>query len=82
MRKLIIFLVTGILWSNVGFAEIEKLPAGTTINSLLKDGYRLFSTNTVSPSERNQGAVVYNLIKGKDIRHTSVEQVRSELDES
>ena len=65
MKKLLGILILGLLWCNVSVAEIEKLPEGTTVNSLLKDGYKLFSTNVVAPSKNQLGALIYNLIKGK-----------------
>ena len=67
MKKLLGIVVLGLLWCNVSVAEIEKLPEGTTVNGLLKDGYRLFSTNVVAPSEDGLGALIYNLIKGKTL---------------
>ncbi len=76
MKKLLGILVLGLLWSNVSYAELEKLPEGTTVNSLLKDGYRLFSTDTVAipttygdDSRQSAGyfGVIYHLIKGKEL---------------
>ena len=40
MKKLLAILVLGLLWCNVGFAE------EFTINSLLKDGYKIIKNET------------------------------------
>ena len=40
MKKLLGIVVLCLLWCNVSVAEIEKLPEGTTVNSLLKDLYK------------------------------------------
>ena len=48
MKKLLGILVLGLWLSSNTYAELENLPEGTTVNSLLKDGYRLFSTETVA----------------------------------
>ena len=38
-------MVLGLLLSGNAYAETKRLPKGTTVNSLLKDGYKLFSTD-------------------------------------
>ena len=76
MKKLLGILVLGLLLSGNAHAEFEKLPEGTTVNSLLKDGYRLFSTDTVATpttygdDSRSSDAFfgsIYHLIKGKEL---------------
>ena len=76
MKKLLAILVLGLLLSSNAYAEFEQLPEGTTVNSLLKDGYRLFSTDTVATpttygddSRQSAGhfGIIYHLIKGKEL---------------
>ncbi len=76
MKKLLGILVLGLILSSNAYAEFEQLPEGTTVNSLLKDGYRLFSTDTVATpdtyggdSGRSYGhiGIIYHLIKGKEL---------------
>ena len=76
MKKLLGILVLGLLWCNVSYAELEKLPEGTTVNSLLKDGYRLFSTDIVATPDAygdddrwsvGHIGIIYHLIKGKEL---------------
>ena len=76
MKKLLGILVLGLLLSGNAHAEFEKLPEGTTVNSLLKDGYRLFSTDIVATPDAygDDGrwsvghiGIIYHLIKGKEL---------------
>ena len=54
--------------------EVKMLPEGTTVNDLLEQGYRLFSTDTMGYSVptgdgygSNKRGVFYHLIKGKEL---------------
>jgi|TARA_B100001964_G_C13687398_1_gene360225 hypothetical protein len=76
MKKAIAIIVLGLLLSGNAYAELEHLPKGTTVNSLLKDGYRLFSTETVgipdTYGEDGRQSIgffgsIYHLIKGKEL---------------
>ena len=73
-------MVLGLFLSGNVYAEPEKLPEGTTVNSLLKKGYGLFSTDLVAtPTTYGENitspgyvAVVYHLIKGKELITCSI----------
>ena len=76
MRKAIGIIILGLLLSSNAYAELEYLPKETTVNSLLKDGYRLFSTETIATpttygdDSRSSDAFfgsIYHLIKGKEL---------------
>ena len=66
MKKLLGIVVLSLLWCNVSFAEVEQLPLGTTVNDLLKDGYRLSSTDAVYADSVGT-RMIYNLIKNKTL---------------
>ena len=66
MKKILGIIVLGLLWSSFALAvKIEMMPEGTSVNSLLKDGWKLHSTDVASDS--GQVGLFYNLIKGKNI---------------
>ena len=55
---------------NAFTAETKSMPEDTTVNSLLKDGWRLYSTNAVAFSGSDgygETGVYYNLTKGRKI---------------
>ena len=60
-----------VLWWNVGVAgELEQLPKDTTINSLIQNGWKLFSTDGVATSDAKgnvTAAVYYTLTKGREL---------------
>jgi len=65
----ILFLSLLLSW-NIFAAETVPLPENTTVNFLLKNGWRLYSTNAVAFSGsdgRGETGVYYNLIKGRKI---------------
>ena len=57
MKKFLAILVLGLLWCNVGFAE------ELTINSLLKDGYKIIKNETKVAD--GQVVKIITLTKGK-----------------
>ena len=66
MKKLLGIVVLGLLLSGNAYAvKIKMMPEGTSVNSLLKDGWELHSTDVVS----TKGSVshFYNLTKDKNI---------------
>ena len=76
MKKLLGIVVLGFLFSGNANAELENLPEGTTVNSLLKDGYRLLSTDSVGTpdtygddnrSSYGYFGIIYHLIRGKEL---------------
>ena len=69
-------MVLGLLLSGNAYAEVEKLPEGTTVNSLIKAGYKLFSTESVATpvtfgddnrSYTGSFEIIYHLTKGKEV---------------
>ena len=66
MKKFLIILAAGMLWCNFVFAEDVKLPDGTTVNSLLQDGYKLFSTDSIR-SSRDVTGILYTLTKDREV---------------
>ena len=48
MKKLLTILVLSLLLSGNAYAEVEELPKSTTVNNLMKQGYKLFSTESVA----------------------------------
>ena len=71
MIKIIKIIVLSLLFSwNIFAAETESMPENTTVNFLLKNGWRLYSTNAVAFSGsdgRGETGIYYNLIKGRKI---------------
>ena len=71
VREILGILVLSLLLSlNVFAAETIPMPENTTVNFLLKNGWRLDSTNAVAFSGsdgRGETGVYYNLIKGRKI---------------
>ena len=71
MKKIIKILFLSLIFSwNVFAADTEPMPENTTVNFLLKNGWRLYSTNAVafSGSDGNgETGIYYNLIKGRKI---------------
>ena len=71
MIKIIKIVVLSLLFScNIFAAETESMPENTTVNFLLKNGWRLYSTNAVAFSGsdgRGETGIYYNLIKGRKI---------------
>jgi hypothetical protein len=70
-----ILVICSLLGGNA-FADVEKLPEGTTVNSLIKAGYKLFSTESVATPDaygddyrRTTGffGMIYHLTKGKEL---------------
>ena len=71
MIKIIKIIILSLLFSwNIFAAETETMPENTTVNFLLKNGWRLYSTNAVAFSGsdgRGETGIYYNLIKGRKI---------------
>ena len=76
MKKLLGIVVLGLFLSSNAFSKVELLPEGTTVNSLIKQGYKLFSTETVATpttfgddNRQYSGTLgtMYHLIKGKEV---------------
>ena len=71
MKKIIKVLFLCLIFSwNVFAADTELMPENTTVNFLLKNGWRLYSTNAVAFSGsdgRGETGIYYNLIKGRKI---------------
>ena len=71
MKKAIGIIILGLLWcsfSNAG--ELKELPNDTTVNSLLQNGWKLYSTNAVATSDAKgytTSAVYYTLTKGREV---------------
>jgi hypothetical protein len=59
-----------LLNTNIYAAKMEELSNDVTVNSLLKDGWRLYSSDAVAFSRSDgisQLGTYYNLIKGRKI---------------
>jgi hypothetical protein len=70
MKKLLGIFILGLLLSGNAYAEMESLQKGTTVNQLLKDGYKLIGTNSVGYSEGDGYGVVgtfYHLMKKNEL---------------
>ncbi|QIZ20308.1 hypothetical protein E5R92_00680 [Candidatus Pelagibacter giovannonii] len=76
MKKILGIVVLGLLLSGNAYAEVEKLPEGTTVNSLIKAGYKLFSTESAATpvtfgddgrSYTGSFQIIYHLTKGKEV---------------
>tara|TARA_B110000977_G_C10580127_1_gene300113 strand:- start:232 stop:489 length:258 start_codon:yes stop_codon:yes gene_type:complete len=70
MKKLLGIIVLGLLLSGNAYAEMESLQKGTTVNQLLKDGYKLIDTDSIGYSEGDgYGAVgtFYHLMKKNEL---------------
>ena len=71
MKKIIGIIALSLMFSwNIFAAETESMPENTTVNFLLKNGWRLYSTNAVAFSGsdgRGETGIYYNLIKGRKI---------------
>ena len=61
MKKILIILFGSFLISSNVNAELETLPEETTVNSLIKNGYRIIDTGATSKS------LLYHLMKGKNL---------------
>lgn len=48
MRKLLLTFLFTLVLSGGAYAVVEELPKSTTVNSLMKQGYKLFSTESVA----------------------------------
>jgi len=68
MRFLSILVISFLLSGN-GYSneKIEVLAKDTTVNDLLNEGYRLSSTNVVSPQDFDGSRLFYHLVKGKKL---------------
>ena len=72
MKKILGIIVLGLmLIGNVYAGKIKTLSEEITVNSLLKDGWILYSTNAIGVSGDtelyNHGKVFYHLIKNDEI---------------
>ena len=70
MKKILSFVLLGLLIYGNAYAEVQSLPKGTTVNQLIKDGYKLIDTNSVSSTDEDgYGAVgiLYHLIKSNEL---------------
>ena len=76
MKKLLTILVLSLLLSGNAYAEVEELPKSTTVNSLMQQGYKLFSTESVATpvtfgddgrSYTGSFQIIYHLTKGKEV---------------
>tara|TARA_B100000787_G_scaffold612_1_gene473 strand:+ start:163 stop:447 length:285 start_codon:yes stop_codon:yes gene_type:complete len=71
LKKIFGILVLSLLLSwNTFAAETVPMPENTTVNFLLNNGWRLYSTNAVAFSGsdgRGETGIYYNLIKGRKI---------------
>ena len=59
-----------LLNTNIYAAKMEELSNDVTVNSLLKDGWRLYSSDAVAFSRSDgisQLGTYYNLIKGRKV---------------
>ena len=66
MKKLLSILVFSLLLSGSAYTDIESLPKGTTINQLIKDGYKLIDTDSVAWADNDGFGSVgtfYHLMK-------------------
>ena len=77
MKKLFstILVICSLLGGNA-YAEVEELPKSTTVNSLMQQGYKLFSTESVATpvtfgddnrSYTGSFEIIYHLTKGKEV---------------
>ena len=60
MKKILMIITVCLSLSTNVNAEFETLPEETTINSLIKDGYRIIDTGATSKS------ILFHLMKGKN----------------
>jgi hypothetical protein len=76
MKKLLGILVLSLLLSGNAYSEVEKLPESTTVNGLMKQGYNLFSTESVATpvtfGDENRSytgsfEIIYHLTKDKEV---------------
>ena len=70
MKKLLGIVVLGLLLSGNAYAEMESLPEGTTVNQLIKEGYKLIDTDSVAWSDNDgYGSVgtFYHLMKRNEL---------------
>ena len=61
MKKILIIIPLCLFLSSNVDAELETLPEETTVNSLIKNGYRIIDTGATSKS------LLYHLMKGKNL---------------
>ena len=76
MRKLLLTFLFTLVLSGGAYAVVEELPKSTTVNSLMKQGYKLFSTESVATpvtfgddnrSYTGSFEIIYHLTKGKEV---------------
>ena len=77
MKKLFsTILVICSLFGGNAYSEVEKLPESTTVNGLMKQGYNLFSTESVATpltfgdeirSYTGSFEIIYHLTKDKEV---------------
>jgi hypothetical protein len=71
MRFIFGIAILGLLLStNAYAAKMEEMPKDVTVNSLLKDGWRMYSSDAVAFSRSDgisQLGTYYNLIKGRKV---------------
>lgn len=71
MIKFLAIMVIGFLLSGTTYAEqIKHLPKETTVNQLIKDGYKLIDTNSVAYSTNDGYGVsgnFYHLLKKDEL---------------
>ena len=61
MKKILMIIPVCLFLSTNVNAELETLTDGTTVNSLVKDGYRIIDTDAESKN------ILYHLMKGKNV---------------
>ena len=70
MKKLLGILVICSFLGGNAYAEMESLPEGTTVNQLIKEGYKLIDTDSVAWSDNDgYGSVgtFYHLMKRNEL---------------
>ena len=71
MKKFLAIVVLGLLWcSNAYAGEVKELKGDITVNSLLQDGWKLFSSNGTATSDAEgyvRVGVFYTLTKGREV---------------
>tara|TARA_Y100000768_G_C23857801_1_gene624171 strand:- start:659 stop:946 length:288 start_codon:yes stop_codon:yes gene_type:complete len=59
MKKLLVILVLGLLWCNIGLAE------ELSVNSLLQEGFKVSKEETIKSFESRRVIKIITLTKGK-----------------
>ena len=71
MIKFLAIMVIGFLLSGTIYAEqLKHLPKETTVNQLIKDGYKLIDTNSVAystPDGYERSGNLYHLLKKDEL---------------